>query len=208
MRQIDQADQTVSPATRKTPTQSGPSAANGAVEARLAGLVAQVESLTARVAELDDRVAELVDQGTHFARGWRFASAITFLGILALTYVAGLSDLAPILLRRIEDRMGILGSVPFSIETMLHFTGWALAMIFAGIAVRSLPSLIWVAIGLSALGVGVEVLQDHFTATRQQEWGDVIANSTGLSVGLLVILAVRAGVYLTDPRRSRHNLSA
>ena len=171
-------------------------------QGQVASLRAEIGMLSTRVAELDRQVAELQDQSSHIARGWRLASATVFLGILALTYIASLSDLAPTLLRRVENRFGLFALLPFSSEATLHFGGWMLAMIFAGFAVRSFPVLLSVAVTLYVAGISVEVLQHEITSTRQQEWGDVIANSLGIGTGLLVIIAVRVGIYLTDPRRS------
>lgn len=176
--------------------------ATGDQSGQVAALRAEMTELNTQVAELNRQVAELQDQSSHIARGWRFASATVFLGILALTYIASLSDLAPTLLRRVENRFGLFALLPFSSEATLHFGGWMLAMIFAGFAVRSFPVLLSVAVTLLVSGVSVEVLQHEITSTRQQEWGDVIANSLGIGTGLLVILAVRIGIYLTDPRRT------
>lgn len=73
-------------------------------------------------------------------------------------------------------------------DKFLHFIAYAgLAFLFAG----AVPRNHWgrVALGLLALGGGVELAQAWLTEARAGEWADMLANTLGVGAGLLAAAA-------------------
>ena len=78
-----------------------------------------------------------------------------------------------------------LPRIPLSdkVEHALAFA--ALAASAVQLFVRGLPLLV-AAVGLLALGVGIELAQAGFTTTRAMEGADVVADAIGIAAGMLV----------------------
>jgi VanZ family protein len=91
-------------------------------------------------------------------------------------------------------------------DKALHAIGYAaLTVILCGIFRRS--RYVWIALGLFAMGLSIEYLQDAMGYGRQREWLDVVANSIGILAGAMVALAALGGwalrveSFLTNRRR-------
>ena len=83
---------------------------------------------------------------------------------------------------------------PWLWDKLDHFTAYFGLALLATLGWGLRRSLIWVFLGLVALGGGLEILQ---TLTgRDGEWGDFFANDLGALLGLMV-----AAAYLGVPRR-------
>ena len=73
-----------------------------------------------------------------------------------------------------------------------HIAGYAgLTLWFAGIYPRSRYWLI--ALGLLTMGIVMEFAQGWMHMGRQRDFADVIANSTGIAVGMLLALTILGG---------------
>ena len=68
-------------------------------------------------------------------------------------------------------------------DKLTHLLVYALLSGWFSILARQLSALIWVIAGLIAYGILIELLQS-LTAYRQAEWGDVMANSAGVLLGI------------------------
>jgi VanZ family protein len=100
--------------------------------------------------------------------GWVFV-ALALLACLAPVSAPGLSGLFVI-----NDKVA-------------HAAGYAaLSLWFAGLYPRS--RYVWIALALFAMGVIVELLQGWMSAGRNRDALDVIANTTGIVVGLSLSL--------------------
>jgi VanZ family protein len=69
-------------------------------------------------------------------------------------------------------------------DKLLHFGAYsALAFVFAGAIERRR----WwrIALGLLALGTGIEIMQALLTESRSAEWLDATANALGVATGLI-----------------------
>ena len=75
-----------------------------------------------------------------------------------------------------------------------HFTAYFGLALLAGLGWGLRRSLIWVLLGVIALGAGLEILQGM--VGRDSDWHDELANSLGAVLGLTV-----AVIYLAIPRR-------
>ena len=75
-----------------------------------------------------------------------------------------------------------------------HFTAYFGLALLASLGWGLRRSLVWVLLGVIALGAGLEVLQGM--VGRDSDWHDELANSLGAVLGLAV-----AVIYLAIPRR-------
>lgn len=55
---------------------------------------------------------------------------------------------------------------------------------------RYRPNVFWVALGCVLFGMLIEVLQGTLTSYRTPDWFDVLANTTGISLAVLIFLAL------------------
>ncbi len=83
---------------------------------------------------------------------------------------------------------------PWMWDKLDHFTAYFGLSLLATLAWGLKPSLVWVFLGVIALGGGLEIIQT--LVGRDGEWGDFFANDLGAVLGLVV-----AAIYLAMPRR-------
>lgn len=77
-------------------------------------------------------------------------------------------------------------------DKALHASGYvALTLLLCGIYPRT--RYLWIALGLFAMGVSVEYLQGWMSYGRQREPMDIVANSVGIAIGLMLAFAVLGG---------------
>jgi VanZ family protein len=92
---------------------------------------------------------------------------------------------------------------PFSgVDKLEHFFAYAVlsayaAMLFAGRRAQSLA-----AVGLIALGIGLELAQGALTQSRQADSADALANALGALAGLMVAPTPAALILLRLDRRA------
>jgi len=161
----------------------------------------QVEALGTQIANLrvivmnqDRELTEL--RAASSARRtftWRSAAGVLFVCTLILTFVTSLSTVAPPELVGLGN-LGFIKTLPWGIDAILHFVGWMAAMVLGGLAVRTRPLVIALAAILQVCGVTLEALQGAFTAKRNPEWADVLANTSGIIAGLCVLAVLEAGL--------------
>lgn len=61
--------------------------------------------------------------------------------------------------------------------------------------------LTWLATGLLLVGVGIEILQTVMALGRQGDPVDALANTVGITAGLLTTLAIREWIRVRSPAR-------
>lgn len=83
---------------------------------------------------------------------------------------------------------------PWAWDKLDHFTGYFGLSLLATLAWGLRRSLVWVFLGVVALGGGLEIIQT--LVGRDGEWGDFFANDLGALLGLAL-----AAAYLAIPRR-------
>jgi len=83
---------------------------------------------------------------------------------------------------------------PFLWDKLDHFIAYFGLALLATLGWGLRRSLLWVFLGVLALGAGLEGLQA--LVGRDAEWGDMLANSLGAVAGLAL-----AAIYLAVPRR-------
>ena len=83
---------------------------------------------------------------------------------------------------------------PWLWDKLDHFTAYFGLALLATLGWGLRRSLVWVILGLMALGGSLEIVQS--LVGRDGEWGDFFANDLGTLVGLTV-----AAAYLAVPRR-------
>jgi VanZ family protein len=77
-------------------------------------------------------------------------------------------------------------------DKLTHFAAYfSLAFVFAGAVERA--RWLRIALGLLALGAGLEMAQGRLTTTRSAEWLDLAANAAGIAAGLLAARGVPGG---------------
>ncbi len=131
------------------------------------------------------------------------------LGVAALVFNAALmlSDRSPGLTRRVlggfqrrlSERIDADSPVRLAADghlsegdAIVHIGVWAVAIILFGMMVWSWRWLAVSAIGIFAMSIAIELGQGPLSETRSVESGDVMANATGVAVGI----AVTACAYL------------
>ncbi|MEO6627433.1 MAG: hypothetical protein ABIP03_02575 [Aquihabitans sp.] len=134
---------------------------------------------------------------------------MTLLALLALVAVVGvlLSARAPGVIGDVSDRVAtrvdrnapeasaaaqraLARSGVKEHDTLAHIGLWAGAMVLVGLASWSWGSLITGAVLLLAGSATLEMFQERLSPTRISEWSDVVANATGLAIGLGVVVAL------------------
>lgn len=71
-------------------------------------------------------------------------------------------------------------------DKLQHAAGYALMSGYAGMLFATRRTHLLAAVGLLAFGIAIELAQGAFTADRTPEFADVLANATGIAVGLLL----------------------
>jgi VanZ family protein len=85
-------------------------------------------------------------------------------------------------------------SGPLMWDKLDHFIAYFGLALLSTLAWGRRRSLVWLFLGLVALGGGLEILQT--LVGRDGEWGDFLANDLGILTGLIL-----AAAYLAAPRR-------
>jgi len=112
----------------------------------------------------------------RFARLWLIGSALLVLGVLSGSLVPGYY---------VEDAM--VGN-----DKVTHALAYAgLTLWFTGIFPRRRYG--WIVLALFLLGATIEILQGSMSYGRQGDGADLLANSSGVFVGLLLALAWYGG---------------
>lgn len=98
--------------------------------------------------------------------------------------------LAAVVFASLQPNLG--PRVPANFDKVEHLAAYfALAVWFTGLVVRD---RYWkVVVGLLALGASIEVLQGLMDIGRSAEWPDMIANTLGIGLGLLIALRATGG---------------
>lgn len=186
-----------------TPSPSDAGSEIDFLRSEVSNLSEQVADLSEQIAALDLGLTRVVERNQHVVRGWRLTMAVAFFGVLMLTYALSVSEQAPRIIGAIFSSFQFLDFLPVRLEHFLHSAGWFIAMMLAGLVVRSAPSLVGAAVGLTALGIGIEVIQDRITLNRSSSLDDVVANVVGIALAIVVLMLLRLGVYLSHPSRMK-----
>ena len=125
--------------------------------------------------------------------------------LLALGAMAGillLSDRVPVLLGIARNRFDAPGWIPWTLDDRaFHLVMWFGLTLVAALAVRGLALRLAVG-GIAAVGsLLLEYLQVRWTTTRAFETADVVANTWGVYLGLLIGLALGAALDAREARR-------
>ena len=78
-------------------------------------------------------------------------------------------------------------------DKLSHFIAYFVLAGWFGLLASGRPGLVWTVAGLIAYGICIELLQG-MTSYRYLEWGDVIANSSGVIVGITLYLTPLRGL--------------
>jgi VanZ family protein len=82
----------------------------------------------------------------------------------------------------------LLPVVPPGGDKLEHLGGYAL-LAAAAVQLFQVRRVLWgTALGLVALGVALEIAQGLFTATRQMDGADALANTLGVAIGMATVL--------------------
>ena len=111
------------------------------------------------------------DSAAPVSAGLRLLKLWYLLGVLMMLFVAAVS-LMPVTGVGASDKL-------LHIVTYFVLGGWF------GLLAPSRMALIWSAIGLMLFGILLELLQG-LTGYRYAEWGDVLANGSGILAGVLL----------------------
>jgi VanZ family protein len=95
----------------------------------------------------------------------------------------------------------LLPEVPQGGDKLEHFGAYALLAAAAVQLFTPRHALLRAGVGLVALGIGLEIAQGLFTTTRQMDVYDALANTLGVSAGLLTVLASWRDALLRVDRR-------
>lgn len=142
----------------------------------------------------------------------RFVRPLLFFAFLAAVGVVSLADRAPGMVasawqavRRVgsfaEQTAGLdlidRGDIPFAMDTIGHLVLWSIAGGLAYLAFGRRTSVGFLIVSLITLSAGVEVGQGLLSSTRHPEIRDLVANSVGVTFGVLSVAALFAviGVF-------------
>ena len=95
----------------------------------------------------------------------------------------------------------LLPEVPQGGDKLEHFSAYALLAAAAVQLFTPRRALVRAGIGLVALGIGLEIAQGLFTTTRQMDVYDALANTLGVTAGLLTVLTSWRDALLRADRR-------
>ena len=99
----------------------------------------------------------------------------------------------------------LLPQVPEGGDKLEHFGAYALLAAAAVQLFTARQAVLRAGTGLVATGVALEIAQGLFTTTRQMDVYDALANTLGVTAGLLTVLAPWRDALL---RMDRHQASA
>ncbi len=99
----------------------------------------------------------------------------------------------------------LLPQVPEGGDKLEHFGAYALLAAAAVQLFTARQAVVRAGTGLVALGIALEIAQGLFTTTRQMDVHDALANTLGVVVGLLTVLAPWRDALL---RMDRHPTAA
>jgi len=99
----------------------------------------------------------------------------------------------------------LLPQVPEGGDKLEHFGAYALLAAGAVQLFTARQAVLRAGTGLVAMGVALEIAQGLFTTTRQMDVYDALANTLGVTAGLLTVLAPWRDALL---RMDRHQASA
>jgi VanZ family protein len=95
----------------------------------------------------------------------------------------------------------LLPVVPPGGDKFEHLGGYAL-LAAAAVQLFAARRALWgAALGLVGLGVALEIAQGLFTATRQMDGGDALANTVGVALGMSFLLTPARDLLLRLQRR-------
>ena len=117
---------------------------------------------------------------------WRFLWLSIWLAMLAAVAIGSLlpaHDLPPLPLFAQADKLE-------------HLLGYAALAAWAALLFSRSRTLVVVAFGLVAFGVGIEIAQALFTIDRQAEVLDALADAVGVALGLSVARSRHADLLL------------
>ena len=115
-----------------------------------------------------------------------------------------LSDRVPVLLGIARNRFDAPGWIPWTLDDVaLHFAMWLGLTLLGTLAVRGLILRLVVGAGAAIGSLLLEYLQIRWTTSRSFEAADVIANTRGVYLGLLVGLALGAALDAWEAKRRR-----
>lgn len=89
------------------------------------------------------------------------------------------------------------------IDKLEHLVGYALLSAWAAMLFATRRALWTAGIALVALGIAIELAQGAFTTTREADALDVLANASGVALGLLVARTPCARLLSRIDMRSR-----
>ncbi len=136
---------------------------------------------------------------------------VATLGVLALAFVVmvvlwlslssrGFSavgeaaDGARIVVRGVEESLDAdlvsRSDLPWKADEVAHLLGWGLVMVFVGMLFRSRRDLGDLAVGVFGASIAIEFLQKFLTTSRELEAEDISANSLGVMMGLIFLVAL------------------
>lgn len=137
----------------------------------------------------------------------RIFAALVGLGVMLFNGALMMSDRAPGALRRLggdfavrlseridsDSAVGaaVAGRLPES-DFLVHVGVWAVAVLFAGLAVWSWRWLLVAAVSVFSASVFVEAAQGIYTDTRAVEIDDVVANGFGVLTGVFAVAMLYA----------------
>ncbi len=108
--------------------------------------------------------------------------------------VGDAADGARVVVRGFEDSLETdlvsRSDVPWAADEVAHLLGWSTVMVMVGLLFRSRRSLGDLAVGVFGASVGIELLQKFVTTSRQLEAEDISANSLGVMMGLIFLVAL------------------
>ena len=110
------------------------------------------------------------------------------------TAVGDAADGARIVVRGVEETLDTdlvsRSDVPWERDEVAHLVGWGSVMVAAGLLFRNRRSLGDLAVGVFAGSIVIELMQKLLTNTRRLEAEDISANSLGIMVGLMFLVAL------------------
>lgn len=114
------------------------------------------------------------------------------------------ADGARVVVRGVEETLDAdlvsRNDIPWERDEIAHLVGWGSVMVAVGLLFRSRRSLGDLAVGVFAASIVIEVLQKVVTTTRRLEAEDISANSLGVMVGLMSLVALER---LMPPKNRR-----
>jgi len=174
----------VAPST-VTPLHRRPASLDEQVDA----LTAQLSSLRAIVLRQDKELSELrakADAKRGLPALGQMVPGFLFAVAMVTSLVAGISPSAPRRAVRVASWV-FLDTLPWQIDSVLHFGSWMVAMILGGLMVRTRNRVLVLAVVLFGCGLAIEGLQEFVTESRKLEREDIVANFAGLIAGLSVL---------------------